>query len=268
VDELPGARTPLPSWISPESFDRDHGTTARCRLLWDLQAEAYGDDLPIEVEPWGMTTWWVLGQMVAALRLRSDQHLVDLACGRGGPGLWLARATGATLTGIDWSAVAVDEAAQRVSRFVGDGRARFAVGDLTATGLAGECADGAICADALFFSADRVAAVAEVRRILKPGGRFVYTADEVIDAPTKPSEVPDWTPIVEAGGLVVDAKVDIPHHVDQLSRLYALWLKHIDEIRAEVGDAAADDLVNEAETVGPSLARRRPLLIVCHRESG
>jgi len=32
------------------------------------------------------------------------------AYGRGGPGLWLARATGADLIGIDWSPVGVESA--------------------------------------------------------------------------------------------------------------------------------------------------------------
>jgi hypothetical protein len=55
--------------------------------------------------------------------------LVDLACGRGGPGLWLARAAGAALTGVDFSAVAVAQAAGRAALFGMAANTEFVVGD-------------------------------------------------------------------------------------------------------------------------------------------
>jgi ubiquinone/menaquinone biosynthesis C-methylase UbiE len=83
--------------------------------------------------------------------------LVDLACGRGGPGLWLCRATGADLVGVDWSPVGVDwspvavrEATGRATDFVPSDRVRFLVGDLAASGLPDECADAVVCLDAVF----------------------------------------------------------------------------------------------------------------------
>src|SRR6266700_4167208 len=133
---LPGARrgeTPRP--ISAATFDQAHGVTARSALIWRLAAQAYGEDYPAEVQPWGMTTWWVLGRCVAGLLVGPGHLLVDLACGRGGPGLWLARATGADLVGVDWSPVAVEAASARVAAFVPPQRARFVVGDLGASGL-------------------------------------------------------------------------------------------------------------------------------------
>src|SRR5829696_8366166 len=129
--ELPGAlRGPGPMPLSPVLFDDAFTATARSDLVWRLAAEAYGEDYPAEVQPWGSTTWWVLGRCVAALRVGPGQVLVDLACGRGGPGLWLCRATGAELVGVDWSPVAVEEATRRAAEFVPAGRARFVVGDL------------------------------------------------------------------------------------------------------------------------------------------
>ena len=104
--ELPGGTVELPAGINAEAFDLDHGTTARSQLMWQLAAQAYGEDYPAEVQPWGGTTWWLLGRYVSELRVGPGQQLVDLACGRGGPGLWVARATGADLIGIDWSPVA------------------------------------------------------------------------------------------------------------------------------------------------------------------
>jgi len=49
--------------------------------------------------------------------LAPGQTLVDLGCGRGGPGLWLAREAGALLIGVDFSPVAADQATHRAVLF-------------------------------------------------------------------------------------------------------------------------------------------------------
>jgi ubiquinone/menaquinone biosynthesis C-methylase UbiE len=263
TDPLPGANVELPPEITAKVFDRAHGETASSELLWRLSAEAYGADYPTEVQPWGMTTWWTLGRWVSELRIGPGQQLVDLACGRGGPGLWVARAVGADLIGVDWSPVAIRESTARSTQFLPAGRARFQVGDLAATGLPDASADGVMCADAIFFATDRVAAFTEVARVLKPGARFVFTCDEDANA-ARPTAVPDWTPLVEAGGLVVETKEVIPRFVESVQRMYDLWLANIDALRAELGDLSADDLVDEAERVGPTLASRTALLITTH----
>jgi ubiquinone/menaquinone biosynthesis C-methylase UbiE len=262
---LQGAqRGPLPRAVSPATFDRAHGLTAPNELILRLAAEAYGVDYPEEVQPWGMTTWWTLGRCVSALRVGPGRLLVDLACGRGGPGLWLARATGAELIGVDWSPVAVEAATARAADFVPPGRARFLVGDLAASGLHDAEADALVCLDAIFFAEDRIAALREVRRLLRPEGRYLFTAPEVA-TPTQAFHVHDWTPLLEAAGLQLESKEEIPRFAEQVGRMYELWLEHLDEIRAEIGAEAADRLETEARTVGPTLASRRAMLIVARR---
>jgi len=259
---LPGAfRDVTTRPISAATFDQEHSVTAPSELVRRLAAQAYGEDYPAEVEPWGMTTWWVLGRCVSALRVGPGQLLVDLACGRGGPGLWLARATGAGLIGVDWSPVGVEAATARAPAFVPPGNARFLVGDLAASGLPDQRADAVVCLHAIFFAADRVAALREVRRLLRPDGRYVFTAPEV-RMPTQPSHVSDWTPLLEAAGLQLESKEKVPRFAEQLGRMYELWLEQLDAIRAEVGEAAADRLETEARTIGPMLTSLEPLLIV------
>jgi cyclopropane fatty-acyl-phospholipid synthase-like methyltransferase len=97
-----------------------------------------------------------LGHAVSALRLRRDARLVDLGCGRGGPGLWLARALSVRLTGIDFSAAAVEIAAQRAGDYLAPDRAEFRQGTFERTGLPDRYADGLLSVDALPFSRDRV----------------------------------------------------------------------------------------------------------------
>jgi ubiquinone/menaquinone biosynthesis C-methylase UbiE len=146
---------------------------------------------------------------------------------------------------------------------VPEGRANFRVGDLASTGLPEGYAEAAMCADAIFFAADRIAVFTEVARILKPGGRFVFTADE--DNSDRAMAVPDWTPLAEAGGLSVERKEEVPRFAEQLQRMYDLWLENLDALRAEVGDEEADALYDEAVRVGPTLNNRRPLIITVRK---
>lgn len=254
-----GAKFVAPPQMNAAGFDRAHGSTANSELLRRLARQAYGADYPEEVQPWGMTTWWGLGRFVSSLKVGPGAHLLDLACGRGGVGLWLARATGARLTGVDFSKVAVRESAARAATFVPSGRASFAVGDLVATGLGAGSIDAAVCADAVFFAEDRIALFAEMARVLRPGGRFVFTADES-DTPERESAVPDWAPIVEAGGLGVESREEVPRWREDMQALYDLWIAHFDELRTEVGDESAGDLVQEATQVGPTLHSRTGVL--------
>ena len=59
---------------------------------------AYGDDYPAEAEPHSFVTKTDLARIVDLLAIGSGNTLVDLGCGRGGPGLWLA----CGLAGLDW----------------------------------------------------------------------------------------------------------------------------------------------------------------------
>jgi ubiquinone/menaquinone biosynthesis C-methylase UbiE len=250
--------------LTADDFDRAHREAAKSDLLWQVSNRAYGADCPTELQAWGMTTWWTLGRFVSGLRLIPRQRLLDLGCGRGGVGLWLARALNVNLVGVDWSAAGVREAATRSMRFVPQDRARFQVGDLTATGLDAESIDGAICADAVFFAQDRVAVFAEMARVLRHGGRFLFTADVSEDL-DRPATVPDWAPIIERGGLGVVARQEIPNWAAQLKQMYDAWVENIDARRAELGDGSADDLLDEAHSVGPTLSRRTGVLYTAEK---
>ena len=150
-NEIPGARVPIPPSITAESFDLAHGVMAPGDIMARMAREAYSDEYPEEVDPYGMSTFWTLRTFVRELRLPTDGTLVDIACGRAGVSLWIARETGADLIGVDWSPVGVAAAAERAHQWVGDGRARFQVGDLVATGLPDECADAVLCASIFHY---------------------------------------------------------------------------------------------------------------------
>jgi ubiquinone/menaquinone biosynthesis C-methylase UbiE len=261
--EIPGAHTESTPY-AVEEFDQLLSATAGSALLQQLRADAFGQEFT-GLETWSNTTWWLLGRLVAGLRIGPGERLGDLACGLGEPGLWLARATGADLVGVDWSPVAVAAASSKVGGFVPPGRARFAVGTLEATGLDDGELDAAMCLDAIFFATDRIAVLREVRRVLRPGGRFQFTADELA-RPELPHPGPDWARLVEAAGFEVEVKELVPGYASGWQRLYALWLEHVDQIRALHGEFSAALMEQEASEVGPTMDERSGVVITCRRD--
>ena len=59
---------------------------------------------------------------------------------------------------------------------------------------------------------------------------------------------------VAGAGLELLGKEVTPYFAERLQRMYDLWVAHADEIAAEVGQEVANDMVEEAQTVGPTLA--------------
>jgi SAM-dependent methyltransferase len=76
---------------------------------------------------------------------------------------------------VDFSPVAAGQATLRAALFGLAGQARFAVGDLSQTGLADASVDAAVSIDAFHFAADPAAVAAEARRILRSRRRLVLT---------------------------------------------------------------------------------------------
>jgi SAM-dependent methyltransferase len=252
-----------------ERTDRFHTARAargRESLTTRLHAEAFGADYPAEVDPASSCSWRVLGGMVRELRLRPGQTLVDLGCGNGGTGLWLARALNARLIGVDISTVAVGIAGERAADFVPEGRAEFRNGTFEHTGLPDACADGAVSMDALPFTTDRTAALRELRRILRPGARAVFTGNLLLPGhPQLSPGRPGWREHAAEAGLEWESAEERPEEPALWERLYDLWEQHQDELRAEVGDEATEAMLQEARTVRPLMDRRTPLLITLRR---
>jgi SAM-dependent methyltransferase len=165
--------------VTSDYFDQWFADIAESDARQRLFSESLG--VPPEVGPSNTVPLTGLQAVAAALSLQPGDVLVDIACGRGGPGMWISRETGADLTGIDFSAEAIAQASQRRSLFGLEARATFAVGTFDATGLSAGLADAVVCIDAFQFSRDRAAAAEELRRILRRGGRVVMTGWEPID---------------------------------------------------------------------------------------
>jgi 2-polyprenyl-3-methyl-5-hydroxy-6-metoxy-1,4-benzoquinol methylase len=168
---------------------------------------AFGDDYPEGTHTAGFYSRATLQRLCAALRLAPGKTLVDLGCGHGGPGLWVAEQTGASLIGIDLSAVGVALAVEQAQHLGLAERARFQVGDITATGLPDACCDAVLSLDVLLFVPDKAAAIRECARILRAGGMLGFSTWEQsgYSARLGAEQLADHRPLLEANGFVIEA---------------------------------------------------------------
>ena len=145
------------TWVG--IFDETFAAWANSRVRRRVWESVFGDEYPDEAEPFSFTTRSELRRLGQELRVGPEHAFADLGCGTGGPGLWVARATGGALIGIDLSPVALEQARRRAVAFGLSGRSRFQVGDFLATGLPAESVDGVMSIDALHFAPDKAAAL-------------------------------------------------------------------------------------------------------------
>jgi len=215
--------------------------------------DVFGDDYAEEVGHTGFLTKTDLRNLVTHLGLSKENSLVDLACGLGGPGLWVARETGTRLDGIDISSTAIEKARQRIAEFGLTGRAEFRVGDFAATGLPSDHFDGAMSVDSLYLVPDQTGAVHETARLLRRGARFVFTTWEV----DLPSMIHDYRPLLEKAGFAVQHRDETPNWRERQRAVYERILAERDTLIKEMGEAGARFWIRGAQTELPRLPLMR-----------
>lgn len=230
-------------------FDKGFASVAKSPGLRRVWQQA-SPDLPPEIEPYSFLSVALLRHVGDALALAPGQTLVDLGCGRGGPGLWLARSEGALLVGVDFSAVAVQQAAERAALFGLADRARFVVGELAATGLPDATADAVVSIDAMHFAADPTAAAREALRLLRPGGRLALTnwqARNLGDSQLPSRMRIDWAETLRLVGFAEVAVASRPEWHQRFTRVFQVALE-----RGDPGDdAGLASLQDEARRALP-----------------
>lgn len=227
-------------------FDEIFAKVARSETLAAIFLEVYESDYPQDASPFSFVTVPELQWLASMMNVTDGGRFADVACGRGGPSLFVAREMGAAVIGIDSSRVAVQAAtvAAKMSGF--SKRATFIVADAAATGLRAESVDAAMCVDALQLMPHRNLVIAEIARILKAGGRFAFTtwlsreADSGLPFPT------DCRPLLESAGLGMDQCHEPPDWERRESTVFARIRQSAEALRAEIGDSVAAMLTAEA----------------------
>ncbi len=206
---------------------------------WGVQERVmrtvFGDDYPEGVEPYSFVSLAELHRFARDLALERGGTLVDLGCGRGGAGLWVALETGARLVGIDIAEAALVAARGRAARLGAD--ATFVRGEFEATGLADGAADAVMSVDALLFTPDKAAALRELRRVLRPGRRLCLTSWDYHTQPVgRPPQVADHRPHAEAAGFRVISYDETRRWRERQEATGAGLLAAADELAAEAGE--------------------------------
>ena len=164
-------------------------------------AAVLGEEYPAEVAPYSFTSRSELKRMAAEVHVGPAELLVDVGSGRGGPGLWVAAATGARYLAVDIAVAGLAEVQRRAAALGLADRAQIAEGSFEDLPLADGQADAVMSIDALLFTPDKAAAVRELARVLRPGGRLVLTSWDYHRQPAgRPPQVGDHRPLLEAAG--------------------------------------------------------------------
>ena len=113
---------------------------------------------------------------VSRLRLAAGASVLDLCCGAGASAISAAHAVGpaGAVLGIDVAAPLLELARDRAAR-EGLANIEFRQGDAIATGLPDGGFDAVVCVFGVFFAPDMPAFVAEMWRLVRPGGVLAVT---------------------------------------------------------------------------------------------
>jgi ubiquinone/menaquinone biosynthesis C-methylase UbiE len=138
-------------------------------------AAVLGGEYPAEVAPYSFTSRTELARIAREVTVGPGDLLVDVGSGRGGPGLWVAATTGACYLAVDIATAGLAEVQRRAASVGLSDRVRVAEGSFEDLPLSGDEAAAVMSIDALVFTPDKPAAVRELARVLRPGGRLVLT---------------------------------------------------------------------------------------------
>jgi len=119
-----------------------------------------------------------------------DDRVVDVACGRGTTAIHLARTRDCQVLGVEYSGRQV-ALAREAAADARASRATFVEGDAERLPLPDAGAHVVLCECSLCLFPDKAAALREMRRVLRPGGRLAI-ADLVLDSGRLPEGWRGW----------------------------------------------------------------------------
>lgn len=235
-----------------------------------VRQETYGEDI-------GSNGWMTADELrlfIDRLGLDHASRVLDVACGSGGPSLFIAHSTGARVTGVDVNEAAVSTAGQAARERGLEGLADFHVVDAGAP-LPFETGsfDAVLCIDAINHLPGRGAVLEDWCRLLRPGGRLLFTDPIVVSGLLTNEEIATRSSIgffifslaeederlIAEAGLELLRREDVTDAVADVSgRWVASRERHREALVEDEGDGAYEDFQRFLETVH-TLARARRL---------
>jgi ubiquinone/menaquinone biosynthesis C-methylase UbiE len=147
------------------------------QALQQVRRETYGEDF-------GQSSWITADEyrrFFQLLNLVPSDHVLDVGCGSGGPAMFLAREIGCSVTGVDFNEAGI-RAGMTLARQGGFGnRIDFRHADIReGLPLPDHTFDAIVSMDVMCHLSDRRSVFKEWLRVLRPGGRMLYTDPVVV----------------------------------------------------------------------------------------
>ena len=247
-------------------FDEIFSRIAQSDTLTRLWRDVYREDYPEGASPFSFVTTRELHSLTDELGVTEGRCFADIACGQGGPSLFVARESGAAVLGIDSSRIAVQFATSVARKRGFAGRATFIVADAAAISLREASMDGAMSIDALQLMSDRGTVLAEVGRIVKRGGRFAFTTWLSQQTGIGPPFPVDYQPLLEAAGFSLQWSHEPPNWEQRELAVFARIRESAERLSVELGSTVATMLVTEAAKMPEAYPLIRRVNVVARRE--
>ena len=225
-------------------YEQYYAFPKRSEWMEKIWSEAFGESYPPGLQHYGYLTQHDLKVLAERLALPEGSSLLDIGCGIGGPGLHLAQELKLQLTGIDIVEDAVSQANQFQKKFNLSYPAHFMPGEFMNIPLEDESVDGVISIDSLWVTLDKIEALRAVKRVMKPGAKFVFTHWDLLST--------DPVALLETSGLKFVYREDTPDWKEYQRRVYAGIKKYEANLVEEMGESA-NMLLYEAQASPPYL---------------
>ena len=220
---------------------------------------------------------WVTGEeyrrFFELLKLKAADHVLDVGCGSGGPAIFMAEEVGCRVTGIEVDAAGIQAGTKLAAtkgldttvmfrQVDGSGKLPFANGLF----------DAVVCVDAICHLCARAELLGDWFRILRPGGRILFTDPVVLTGLVTKDELAarsstghfEFCPVgvnerlIGGAGFVLKATEDVTENEATISlRWHDAREKNATELIALEGEAAFAGLQGFLATVHRLTRERR-----------
>ncbi len=192
-------------------------------------------------------------KVTETLGVRPGEHVLDAGCGPGNTAVYLAAELGARVTGVTLSEVEVAAARRRAEERGLSERVRIDYGDYAELPFPDGAFDAVLALESLQNAADVGAVLAELFRVLRPGGRLTLsdfslesaedperlaTFMATLKLPTLPT-LPGWLEHVRRAGFAVEEYTQCgPRSFGMKARYLRAAMAQRDQVAAQFGETA------------------------------